>query len=74
VERVVATWYRVGGIVTGSGTKVKIATVRDKLDGGSQTAVAVHLSAEGPGAVGAIRAFRESLGPVDRAADAIVSR
>ncbi|MGJ3628074.1 exosortase C-terminal domain/associated protein EpsI [Sphingomonas sp. MMS24-JH45] len=49
VERVVATWYRVGGIVTGSATAVKIATVRDKLDGGAQTAVALHLSAEGPG-------------------------
>ena len=74
VERVVATWYRVGGIVTGSGARVKIATVRDKLDGGSQTAVAVHLSAEGPGAVAAIRAFRAALGPIDRAADAMVGR
>ena len=72
VERVVATWYRVGGIVTGSGTAVKIATVRDKLDGGPQTAVAVHLSAEGPDAVAAIRAFRAALGPVDRAVDSIV--
>ncbi len=72
VERVVATWYRVGGTLTGSGTRAKIATVRDKLDGGTQVAVAIHLSATGPDAVAAIRAFRAALGPVDAAADRIV--
>ncbi|KQT33524.1 exosortase A [Sphingomonas sp. Leaf412] len=74
VERVVATWYRVGGIVTASGTRAKIATVRDKLDGGTQTAVALHLSAEGPGAVAAIAAFRRAMGPVDAVVDGIVAR
>lgn len=74
VERVVATWYRVGGVLTGSGTRAKIATVRDKLDAGSQVAVAIHLSATGADAVAAIRAFRAALGPVDAAADRIVHR
>lgn len=45
VERIVATWYRVGGTTTASGARVKIETLKAKLTGGRQSAVAVHLSA-----------------------------
>jgi exosortase A len=76
VERVVVTWYRVGGIVTGDEKAVKLATMKDRLGGGSQTAVALHLSARvvpGRDAAAAIRRFLAALGPVDRATDDIVA-
>ena len=76
VERVVATWYRVGGTVTGDAHAVKLTTMRDRLEGGPQTAVALHLSAEvvpGQDAVAAIRRFRAALGPVGDAVDRIVA-
>ncbi|UVO52567.1 exosortase A [Sphingomonas sp. SUN019] len=69
VERVVATWYRLGGIVTGDDKKVKLATLEARMLGGPPAAVALHLSAEGPRAGAAIERFLRSLGPVDRAAD-----
>lgn len=75
VERVVVTWYRVGGIVTGDERAVKLATMKERLAGGTQTAVAIHLSAvttPGHDPLAAIARFRTALGPVDRAADRIV--
>lgn len=45
VERVVATWYRVGDTVTGDDNEVKLATVRMRLFGVPEPAVALHLSA-----------------------------
>lgn len=71
VERIVATWYRVGGIVTGDETLVKIATLKARLLGGDQSAAALHLSATGDGraARAAIDRFRAALGPIDRLAD-----
>lgn len=72
IERVVASWYRVGQTVTGSEARVKIETLKAKLFGGPQRAVAVHLSAEvGPGidASASISRFLAALGPIDRLAD-----
>ncbi|SEM43392.1 exosortase A [Sphingomonas gellani] len=46
VERTVATWYRIGGIVTSDPRRVKLETLRARLLGGSQQAVALHLSVE----------------------------
>ena len=46
VRRLVASWYRVGDTLTASPTEVKLATLRARLFGGSQQAVALHLSAE----------------------------
>ena len=72
VERIVATWYRVGDIVTGSDRRVKIETVRTKFLGGPQRAVAIHLSAEagtGTDPRLAIERFLHALGPIDRIAD-----
>lgn len=65
VERVVATWYRVGDIVTADGAKVKLATVKMRLFGDPQPAMALHLSAEvapGHDANAAIGRFLTALG------------
>ena len=79
VERIVVTWYRVGTVMTGDERRVKIATMKDRLSGGSQTAVALHLSAPVlPGrtprdAAAAIARFAAALGPLGPAADRIAT-
>lgn len=72
VERVIATWYRIGDALTASQNRVKLETLRSKLLGGPQQAVAIHVSAEvvqgrDPGA--AIAAFVAAAGPLDALAD-----
>ncbi|WP_294040396.1 exosortase A [Sphingomonas sp.] len=70
VERQVATWYRVGSVLTSSGKIVKLETLKAKLFGGPQRAVAIHLSVEGgrdPRAT--MTTFLASLGPLDVLAD-----
>lgn len=66
------TFYRVGEVVTGSEIEVKIETMKARLLGGPQRAVAVIVSAplapEGSGQE-SIRQFLADLGPVDRLAD-----
>ena len=72
VERIVATWYRVGHATTGDDTRVKIETMKARLFGGPLRAVAVHLSAVvRPGQVprDTIERFAHALGPIDRVAD-----
>jgi len=71
--REVASFYRVGEIVTGSSTRVKLETIRVRLLGGPQRAVAVLVAAEAP-ADGlsprpAIDAFLSDLGPIAPLAD-----
>jgi exosortase A len=71
--REVVSFYRVGGTLTGSSTRVKLETVRVRLLGGPQRAVAVLAAAEAP-ADGlsprpAIDAFLKDLGPVAPLAD-----
>jgi exosortase A len=71
--REVATFYRVGNILTGSPAQVKLETVRTRLLGGPQRAVAILVSAEAP-AEGAsprpaIDSFLASLGDVAALAD-----
>jgi EpsI family protein len=71
--REVVTFYRIGESVTGSGARVKLETMKTRLIGGPQRAVAVLVSAREPAtnvsARPAIDAFLASLGPVDRLAD-----
>ena len=72
VERQIATWYRVGNVVTHNDRVVKLETLKVKLLGGPQRAVAVHVSAEvlpdrNPRA--AMQRFVRALGPIDRLAD-----
>ena len=74
VERQVVTWYRVGDMVTASPIREKIETLRARLIGGRQRAMALHLSAEAspghdPGV--AIARFLAAAGPVDRLTDAV---
>lgn len=67
--REVVSFYRIGDSVTGSGARVKFETMKSRLLGGPQRAVAVLVSAEGAAARGAIDDFLVALGPVDRIAD-----
>jgi len=72
VERLIATWYRVGDIVTHSGPRQKLATLQAKLLGGPQRAVAVHVSTEvvpGHDPRAAMQRFLAALGPIDVVAD-----
>ena len=72
VERVVATWYVVGAVVTQDARVVKLETLKARLLGGPQRAVAVHVSAEvlaGQNPEAAIARFVAALGPIDRLAD-----
>jgi exosortase A len=72
VERQIATWYRVGDVVTHSDRTVKLETLKAKLFGGPQRAVAVHVSAEvlpGRDPRVAMERFVQALGPIDRLAD-----
>ncbi|MFN3433439.1 MAG: exosortase A [Sphingomonas sp.] len=74
VERIVATWYAVGDRVTADERVVKIETMKAKLLGGPQRAVAIHLSAEvapGQDAAAAIAAFAAALGPAAQWGDRI---
>jgi len=76
VERVVATWYVVGDTVTSDERVVKIETMKAKLFGGVQRAVAIHLSAEvlpGRDPRADIAALAAALGPVDGLSDAVVA-
>jgi len=77
VERVTVSWYRVGDTLTGSDKRVKFETLKTKLLGGNQAAVAVLLSAEqgqDESAQAAIRDFLGALGPVDAFADRMAGR
>jgi exosortase A len=66
VEREVVSFYRVGNIVTGSKLRVKLATLKARLLGGPQRAVAILVSSDSRPA---IDAFVAGLGPVERLAD-----
>jgi exosortase A len=67
--REVMSFYRVGRITTGSPAAAKLETMKARLLGGPQRAVAVVVSAGEPGARPALDAFVRALGPVDRLAD-----
>jgi len=77
VTREVVSFYRVGDSLTGSAFEVKLETMKTRLLGGPQRAVAVLVSAETPGAGLSARpqidAFLAALGPVDSFADRAVS-
>ncbi|MES3081557.1 exosortase A [Sphingomonas faeni] len=68
VERIVATWYRVGDTTTQDDTLVKIETMKARLLGGPQRAVAIHLSVEGADPRPIAR-FLAALGPIAPVAD-----
>ncbi|HVI98535.1 MAG TPA: exosortase A [Sphingomonas sp.] len=77
VERIVATWYVVGDVVTASPNRVKLETLDVRLLGGPQRAAAIHLSAEvRPGADprAEIARLAAALGPLDRLVDTVIGR
>jgi exosortase A len=72
VARDVISFYRVGGVTSGSGGKIKLATLKTRLLGGDQHAVAVLVSAEHRGNSSprvALDAFIKDLGNIDNLAD-----
>ena len=76
LDRVVATWYALRGIVTASPAEVKLRTLEARLLGGDQRAVAVHLSVEAqPGRPSeeAITQFLRSM-PVERLVEEVLNR
>jgi exosortase A len=67
-EREVATFYWIGDTLTGSGTRVKIETLKSRLTGRDQAAVAVFVSAEDSKSAPSrplIESFLKGLGPID---------
>jgi exosortase A len=72
VLREVLSFYRVNGTTSGSATEVKLATLKAKLGGGDQQAVAILVSAERMDRVeprAAIDSFVRALGNIDKMAD-----
>jgi exosortase A len=70
--REVLSYYRVNGVTSGSATDIKLATLKARLLGGDQQAVAVLVSSERNGKSeprAAIDAFVKSLGDIDKMAD-----
>lgn len=71
-HREVVSFYRVNGVTSGSGTAVKLATLKAKLLGGNQQAVAILVSAEQKGRENprpAIDSFLNSIRDIDKLAD-----
>jgi exosortase A len=70
--REVVSFYRVNGVTSGSAREIKLATMKARLLGGRQQAVAILVSAERIDKVeprAAIDAFVKSLGDIDIIAD-----
>ncbi len=70
--REIHSFYRVNGVTTGSATQVKLATLKNRLFGGRQQAVAILIASERVGSVdprAAIEAFTKDLGNIDKVAD-----
>lgn len=72
VEREVLSFYRISGVTTGDPATVKLVTLRSRLLGGDQAAVAVLVSSEigrRGQSRGTIDAFLRDMGSVDLLAD-----
>jgi exosortase A len=73
VAREVLSFYRIGNVLTGSQMGVKLETMKVRLLGGPQRAVAVLVSAEAPAAETSARPaiddFLRALGPIAPIAD-----
>lgn len=71
-HREVISFYRVNGTTSGSGAAIKLATLKAKLLGGNQQAVAILVSAEQEGRENprpAIDSFLKSIRNIDKLAD-----
>jgi len=72
VERAVATWYRVGDVLTDDPARVKMETLRARLFARPEAAMAIHLSSEGADAAPIAR-FAAALGGINHASGAIAA-
>jgi EpsI family protein len=76
VIREVVTFYQLGSLTTGNPLEIKLATLRARLIGGSQRAMAVVITAEQRGSESArpaIDAFIAAMGPIDNVVDQVVA-
>jgi exosortase A len=74
VERLALTWYRVGDLLTGSNSRLKLQTIQDRLLLRARPTTMLILSAEAQPGIEAslvLADFRKSTGPVDRWMDRI---
>ncbi len=72
VARDVISFYRAGGVTSGSAGQIKIATLKTRLLGGNQQAAAILVSAEHRGNANprdALNMFIKDLGNIDNLAD-----
>jgi exosortase A len=77
VARIVVSSYVLGGTATANPARIKLATLKSRLIGGDQAAVAVLVSAEERGdhpARPAIDRFLGQLGPIDHFATGLVAQ
>ncbi|HKT85383.1 MAG TPA: exosortase A [Novosphingobium sp.] len=75
VERLAVTWYRNGGLLSGSNAQLKLAVIGDHLSFRAEPTAMLIISAEdaaGEPAADAIAHFLSSLGPLDSWIDRIV--
>lgn len=76
VQREVASFYAVDGLVSGSPSQIKLQTLRNRLLGGDQSAVAIMVAADevdGRPARPAIDAFLAAMGPPQALARSLVA-
>jgi EpsI family protein len=69
LQREVLVFYRVGDLLTGSESEAKLETMKVRLFGGPQRAVAILVSGEGDGARAAVERFVAALGSISALAD-----
>jgi EpsI family protein len=70
--REIHSYYRVNGVTTGGATQVKLETLKNRLFGGNQQAVAMLIASERIGTVdprAAIDDFTKDVGNIDKVAD-----
>jgi EpsI family protein len=71
-RREVLSFYRVGGVTSGSAAAIKLATMKARLTGGDQQSVAILVSSEQAGKQSprpTMDAFVKSVGDIDKLAD-----
>ncbi|MDE8653532.1 exosortase A [Novosphingobium album (ex Liu et al. 2023)] len=76
VERLALTWYRTGGMMTGSNLHLKLTSMADRVLLRSRPTALLILSAEdrpGGKAAPALAAFRASTGPLDQWMDRVAA-
>ena len=76
IERLALTWYRTGGLLSGSNVQLKLANITDRLLLRPRPTAMLILSAEqrpGRDAAAALRAFRQSIGDPGQWMDRIAS-